>query len=475
MQILGFNITRTKSLQQIGPVGTWWPIIRESFAGAWQQNVEITVQDSLRYWAVFRCVSMIASDVAKMDLNLWEQTADDIWQKVKGDSPFKHVIAKPNEYQNTMQFIESWQQSKLSRGNTYVLKERDRRGGDGAGVVRALYVLDPLRTFPLVSDVTGEVFYQLATDNLAGIGEQVTVPASEIIHDRINTFYHPLCGLSPLYAAGLSALMGSNIQQNSAQFFSNAARPSGILMAPGAIKQQHADEIKAYWNTQFKADNTGRVALLGDGMKFEAITMTATDAQLVDQLKWTDAMIAGAFGVPAYMINAGTAPAYNNVEALGQQYFSQCIQVHVEAIQRCLTEGLGLDQVTGKTYGARFELSDLLKMDTATLVTSHKNAVGGGIETINEARKALNLPRKPGLDMPMMQFQNWPADVLAGREAADLSPSAPFPSQQGGGDGSAKPGEQTPSGGDTADAAKMAALMLHKHLADAPAAYRVFR
>src|SRR5690606_27341874 len=100
-------------------------------------------------------------------------------------------------------------------------KRRDRRN-----VVVALYVLDPTRVTPMVAD-DGSVFYQLRTDNLAGLGEDILVPAREIIHDRMNCLFHPLVGTSPIYASGLAATQGLNIQTNSANFFGNRSTPGG--------------------------------------------------------------------------------------------------------------------------------------------------------------------------------------------------------------------------------------------------------
>ena len=81
------------------------------------------------------------------------------------------------------------------------------------------------------------MFYQLGSDNLSNTAEQVTVPASEIIHDRINAIYHPLCGLSPIYAAGLAAMQGLRMQSHSERFFANGAAPGGMLTAPGKMSE----------------------------------------------------------------------------------------------------------------------------------------------------------------------------------------------------------------------------------------------
>lgn len=414
MRLFGFDITRaiTKALAPVDNRGGWWPIVKEAFAGAWQLNVAVTLEDALGYWVQFRCISMISSDIAKMRIKLVEQDKNEIWNEIES-AAFTPVLRKPNHYQNRIQFFESWMQSKLSRGNTYVLKVRDARE-----IVIALYVLDPILTRPMVAD-DGSVFYELRKDNLSGLDSgTLMVPASEIIHDRWNTLYHPLVGLSPIYANGIVALMGKRMLNNSARFFGNGARPSGVLVAPGAISDTTAQNLKIYWDENFIGENAGKVAVLGDGLKYEQMTMSAVDAQLIEQLKWGDATIAGSYGVPAYMINAGTPPAYNNVEALAQQYYSQCLQIHIESIELCLDEGLGLTEINGKTYGTEFELDDLLRMDTATQIQTLSNGVKGILAT-NEARKRLGYKPVAGGDAVLSQQQNFSIEAIAKRDAKD--------------------------------------------------------
>ena len=201
----------------------------------------------------------------------------------------------------------------MTTGNTYVLKRRDNRG-----VVNALYVLDPFGVRVLVAD-NGDVYYDLNRDNLAEIlvdNQRLTVPASEIIHDMMTVKYHPLCGVPPLVAAGPAAWQGVNIQRSSSAFFANHATPGGVLTAPGEIKEDTAKRLKEYWQTEFTGDNSGKIAVLGDGLKFEAMNQTALNAQLVEQWGMTAQNVCSAFGVPAYMVGVGTPPSYNNIEAL---------------------------------------------------------------------------------------------------------------------------------------------------------------
>jgi hypothetical protein len=86
------------------------------------------------------------------------------------------------------------------------------------------------------------VFYQFNTDRLTQT-ESVIVPASEIIHDRINAFYHPLVGLSPIMACGIAAGMGIKIltmQQISFQMEVDQENPC----CTGSITKEKAEEIQ---------------------------------------------------------------------------------------------------------------------------------------------------------------------------------------------------------------------------------------
>lgn len=411
MRIFGLEITRADKEKALGPVmdrrGGWWPVIRESYAGAWQQNVTVDANTVLSHHAVFACQTLIASDIAKMRVKLVGKGSDGIWSEV--DNPaYSPVLRRPNHYQNRIQFFESWVLSKLQRGNTYILKQRDNRN-----VVTALYVLAPDLVTPLVSD-SGDVFYELHDDKLSLVQERIVVPAREIIHDRYNCFFHPLVGLSPIFANGLSATQGIAIQSQSTKMFQNGGRPGGILTAPGAISDETAGRLKEYWDNNFTGENAGKVAVLGDGLRYEAMVMKAVDAQLIEQLKWTAEVIASTYHVPAYKIGAGQMPTVNNVQSLNLEYYSQCLQVLIEAIELCLDEGLGM----GENIGTEFDLDGLLRMDSSALMDMLEKSKGK--LTVNEQRARLNARPVEGGDTVYLQEQDHSLEWLARRDAQPL-------------------------------------------------------
>lgn len=422
-----YEISITKrapsNLESVESRSGWWPVIREPWAGAFQGNVTESVDTVVAHSAVFACVTLIACDVAKMRVRLVEQDRNGIWDEVESPS-YSPVLRKPNRYQNRIQFFYWWMASKLLHGNTYVLLQRDQRT-----VVVGMYILDPTRVRPLVAP-DGSVYYELKTDNLSGLkdGEPVIVPASEIIHDVGHPLFHPLVGVSPLYACGVSALQGIRIKENSSQFFANGSKPGGVLTAPGAISQATADRVKAYWDTNFTGDNMGKVAVLGDGLKYEAMAVTARDSQLIEQLDWTGKDICTAYRVPGYKVGIGPMPTYNNIEALDRQYYSQRLQFDVESIELVMDEGLGLapNKVDGRRLGVEFDLDDLFRMDSATLMSTIKEGVNSGVVAPDEGRRRLNLKPVPGGDTPYLQQQYWPLSQLSGRSIPEVpaTPSA---------------------------------------------------
>jgi HK97 family phage portal protein len=435
--------------------GGWFPWINEPYTGAWQKNDEWKSPTVLAHYAVYACVTLIANDIGKLRQRLMLLGDNGIWTETTSPA-FSPVLKKPNGYQNHIQFKQWWQTSKLTKGNAYGLKQRDNRG-----VVTAIYLLDPDRVTVLVA-ANGDVYYQCNGDDLNELGsEGVTVPASEMIHDRMNCLFHPLIGISPLYACALAACQSLKMQNDSSTFFENGARPGGILSAPGAISDDTAARLKAHWDANYTGQNAGRVAVVGDDLKFQQMKMSATDSQLIEQFKLTAEMICTAFHIPPSKVGVTTAATGTTAEQENQKYYSDCIQVLAEEYEACMDDGLALPD----KYGVELDIDGLLRMDMGTLVETLAAAVKGGIMTPNAAMAKLNQPPVEGGDTVYLQQQNFSLSALAKRDAqADpfaigatttpvAEPAAP----------------EEPTDEQIQDSAKMLALLIEKRLANEPA------
>jgi phage portal protein BeeE len=110
----------------------------------------------------------------------------------------------------------------------------------------------------------------------------------------------------------------------------------------------------------------------------------------------------------------GALPSYNNVQALNVEYYSQCLQAHIEAAELLLDEGLA----TGEKLGTEFDLENLLRMDaTAQMDVLEKSK---GKLTVNEQRAKLDKKPVDGGDTVYLQEQDHSLAWLAMRDAQPI-------------------------------------------------------
>ncbi|ENI4179481.1 phage portal protein, partial [Escherichia coli] len=144
-------------------------------------------------------------------------------------------------------------------------------------------------------------------------------------------------------------------------------------------------------------------------------TFSPVDAQTVEQLKMTAEIVCSVFRVPAYKIGVGQPPSSDNVEALEQQYYSQCLQTLIESIELLLDEALE----TGENESTEFDVTTLLRMDSERRMKTLGDAVKNTLLTPNEARKRENLPPLAGGDALYLQQQNYSLEALSRRDARE--------------------------------------------------------
>jgi HK97 family phage portal protein len=425
--LAGYELQIAKVPAGLAPVSSrsrsWWPTVREPYSGAWQHNADLPAESAIRNPTIFSCATLIAETIGKCELRLVEESDPDVWVPVSNPA-YSPVLRKPNRYQTRQKFFEAWLSSKLLTGNAYILKQRDQRG-----VVTALYPLDSAKVTPLIAP-DGAIYYELQRHELAGLTvdpsgtDRFVVPAREIIHDLMVPLFHPLVGVSPVFACATAALQALSMQDNSAAFFANGSQPSGVILVPKEITEEDANALAAAWYAKHGGVNVGKIAILPGGMTYQPAGATAVDSQLVEQLGWTTNTIAGVFKVPAALVDSSHAAPYGNSEQLVQQFYSQCLQALMTAIELSLDEGLEL----ARPLGTEFNIDDLYWMDTATRTKAAADAIGSATLTPNEARrKYFGYGPVTGGDSAYMQQQNYSLAALAARDAMRplASPSTP--------------------------------------------------
>jgi phage portal protein BeeE len=207
----------------------------------------------------------------------------------------------------------------------------------------------------------------------------------------------------------------------SAAFFRNNSRPSGVLVAPGKISKEVAELLKLKWEENFSGGRIGRTAVLGDGLKWEPLTLTATDAQLIDQLRYSVEDVARVYRVPLFLLGELSKVSYRNSEQMNRGYYSGCLQYHIEAIEARLDRAFALPE---GVY-VEFDLEPLLRTEIDIRFNAYKTAIQSGFKTINEVRKKEGDKPLPGGDEPLVQVQYMPLSQLGKQAKQPKQPATP--------------------------------------------------
>lgn len=383
--------------------------VHEPYAGAWQHNRECFGPHGV-FSAVYACIATIASDIAKLPPKIRRENPDGSSEAFE-HHPAARVLWTPNGYQTRVDFWGQFMASALFTGNAYALLVRDSRN-----VVSQMHLLDPRQVRPLIAP-DGSIWYETRQERVIEALAAKYIPARDMLHHRLLCLAHPLLGVTPLFAGGYSAQTGQQIQQNSLAFFSNMSRASGVLTTPDKISEAQLLRIKTEWEQNFKAGALGRAAVLSGGLKWEPLSITAADAQLIEQLRWSVEDVARCFRVPMYMISDAAKISYKNSEQLARNYYTQTLQYHLESIEARIAAAFDL---TGPVY-CEFDLDALLRMELDIRMTAYKEAITAGILTINEARRREQLPPKEGGDEPLVQMQYIPLSMCGEQLAAQIS------------------------------------------------------
>lgn len=434
----------TRWLWPPGPPGGGWGMGGDRGPpGAWQmgRNSPRANLELLAFSAVYACINLIASDISKLPLQIFAVNLSDGTRRLLRTDYYAQLFKVPNEYQTCSDFLLGFVQSYLSQGNTYCyIGDRN-----GRGEVQSMHVLNPYRVVPLI-DETGAIYYRVYEDYLSGLVNGQVVPERDMIHHRLQLLPgYPLVGVTPIFAAAASSALGLKILQDSQQFFANSSRPSGVLSSETFISEENKTRYKTDWELAYSGGQMGKTAVLGGGMKWQPLTITAQDAQLIEQLRYSVEDVARVFRVPTFMLGDMSKVSYRNVETLGRVFITECLGFHIEALQQRFARAFDFPL----SYEIRFDLAAFLRTEVDVRYAAYQTALNAGWQSINEVRAQEGLEPVDGGAEPRVQMQYVPLSQATGPPPATPAVLPPV-------DSTVQPDEPQPAAAGNAGAADSA-------------------
>lgn len=358
---------------------------------ATSSGVAVTSRNMLAASAVSACVRNIAETVSTMPCELQRIERDADGRKRREEAiqhPLYWVLLEhPNEWQTAVNYWEGVTRHVQMRGNHYSIIHRN-----GAGQVISLQPLSPDSVYPFWSPA-GKPAYRVVLP----AGTEVTLLAGEIFHVRGPTVEDGLIGLSPVAVHRHTIGMALAARDYGASLFRNDGRPVGLLESDEVLDDDVVKRLKESWRENQTAENRHKIAVLEQGLRFKAISLSQEDAQYIQTRGFTDLEIARLFRVPPVKIGILERATYRNVEEQQRAWVADTLLGMARRIESAISRDL-LIPAGRRRFRAVFNFAELLRGDVKTQAEVHSKRIQWGVYSPNDAREDLGLNPRPGGD-----------------------------------------------------------------------------
>lgn len=247
---------------------------------------------ALQFSAVYACMRVISNNIAQLPVHVYQEHRDGAEQI--SPSSLDYLLKKPNPEVPRFTFWQTVFNHKVLTGNTYIFVQKDQLGAP-----IALWPVEPARVqvgrepsglrrkVYLIDSETPMIDYALGGEILHIMGDS----------------WDGMIGLSPIKLAASSFRFSGAAQDYGSNLLGNAGIPGGILTSEQEMEPPIAAEIGARWDAKYGGSNRGgSTAVLSSGTKWQQVTVSPVDAQLLETMQWTVTEWARWFNVPPHLI-----------------------------------------------------------------------------------------------------------------------------------------------------------------------------
>lgn len=236
-------------------------------------------------------------------------------------------------------------------------------------------------------DEDNRIYYQYLTSS----GERVTLSSQDVLHIP-GLGFDGLVGYSPIAMAKNAIGMSIAAEEYGAKFFSNGATPSGILEHPGTVK--NAESLRESWTRGFSGNNSHKVAILEEGMKYTPISISPNEAQFLETRKFQINEIARIFRIPPHMVGDLEKSSFSNIEQQSLEFVKYTLDPWVIRFEQAFNRRLLKDKEKDKFY-IKFNVDGLLRGDYQSRMNGYAVGRQNGWMSANDIRALENLDRIP--------------------------------------------------------------------------------
>jgi HK97 family phage portal protein len=364
-------------------------------------TMDVGTEGALQISAVWSCVDRRASVVASLPFFAYSVDTKGQKELARQSSLYTLLHSSPNSRMTPFDFWRAMVMWYDLRGNAYARIDRSESTGEAT----ALWPLaaDQVRCLVLPDS---SVVYEYR------IGADVAILAEDnVLH--IKGLGNGTAGLAKMDYMRTTTHEAAQAQGTAARLFSNGGKPTGVLMVDKVLNAEQRKTIRERFS-EMAAGPMARLFVLEASMKYEPISLTPEQQQLLSTRQYGVEEICRWFDVPPVLVHHANVTTWGSgVEQIMQGFYKLSVRPMLVNIEQAVTKRV-LTASQRARMSVEFGFEALLRADPAARSQFYSTGLQNGWVTRNEVRQLENLPRvnTPGGDLLTAQSNLLPIDKL---------------------------------------------------------------
>lgn len=372
---------------------------------------------ALQISTVWACIDRRATIVASLPLFVYEQLAGGQKDLARTSRLYALLHDSPNARMTPMEFWRAMMMNHDLRGNAYARVDRDERTGEAV----ALWPMpaDQVKPFVLAD---GSLVYEYRIDS-----DVVVLASDNVLH--LKGLGNGTVGLSKLEFMRATTHEAAKAQEAAARLFGNGGKPTGVLMVDTVLKPEQRKAIGERF-AEMQAGSLSRLYVLEANMKYQQLSLSPEDQQLLETRHFSVEEICRWFDVPPVLVHHANVTTWGTgVEQIISGFHKFTVRPMLVSIEQALRKRV-LTPAQRARLSVEFSFEALLRGDPKSRADFYAVGLQNGYITRNEVRQLENLPPVAGAGANALTAQSnlVPLDLL-GRTTTNNMGTSNAPAQ----------------------------------------------
>ena len=364
----------------------------------------------------FTCLKMLSETMGKLPLKYYQQTGEGRIRADPTDATYRLTV-RPNDIMTPTTLWSTVEMNCQHYGNGYewIRSTFNKKKYGGENKILDIWPMQSCYVSVLMDDIgifgaKGKLYYQYSDPKS---GELYVFKNTEVMHFKT---WYSLDGITGLPVRSiLEATVDGALES---QEFMNKLYKQGLtasmaMQYTGDLDEERRKKLeKKFANALSGPKNAGKVIPVPIGLQLTPLKMNLTDAQFFELKKYTALQIAGAFGIKPNQINNYEKSSYANSEMQQLAFLIDTMAYRLRVYEDEINAKILTPAQAKEGYFYKFNEKAILRTDAKSQMESLKGGVNNGIYTLNEAREYLDLPKKEGGDILMVNGNYIPATMV---------------------------------------------------------------